>query len=114
FTPTATGTPAATFSVWGTLPKGVTLSATTGKISGVAKNKGTFQVLLTASNGIGTDATQIFTLTVVAFSVPTTSLPTATVGTPYSQQLSAVGGLPPYTWKAVAATLPPGLKLSKR
>jgi hypothetical protein len=111
FTPTASAFPAATITVWGTLPKGVSLSS--GKISGVPKNKGTFQVLLTASNGIGTNATQIFTLTVVSFAVTTTSLPAATVGTSYSQQLSAVGGLPPYKWKATAATLPPGLTLSK-
>ena len=110
FTPTATGFPAATILEWGTLPKGVTFSG--GTISGVPKKKGTFQVLLTASNGIGTNATQIFTLTVVSFAVTTTSLPAATVGTSYSQQLSAVGGLPPYKWKATAASLPPGLTLS--
>ncbi len=111
FTPAATGTPAPTITEWGTLPKGVTFSG--GKISGVPKNKGTFQVLLTASNGIGTNATQIFTITVVSFGVTTTSLPPATVGTPYSQQLNAQGGLPPYKWKAVASTLPAGLLLSK-
>jgi hypothetical protein len=110
FTPTASGFPAATITEWGTLPKGVTFSG--GKISGVPKKKGTFQVLLTASNGIGTSATQIFTLTVVSFGVTTTSLPAATVGTSYSQQLSAEGGLPPYKWKATAASLPPGLTLS--
>ncbi len=110
FTPTASGFPAATITVWGTLPKGVTFTG--GKISGVPKNKGTFPVLLTASNGIGTNATQIFTLTVVSFAVTTTSLPAATVGTSYSQQVSAVGGLPPYKWKATAASLPPGLTLS--
>ena len=95
---------------WGTLPKGVTFN--NGTISGVPKKKGTFQVLLTASNGVGTNATQVFTLTVVSFAVTTTSLPAATVGTSYSQQLSAVGGLPPYKWKATAASLPPGLTLS--
>jgi hypothetical protein len=111
FTPAAAGTPAPTITEWGTLPKGVTFSS--GKISGVPKNKGTFQVLLTASNGIGTNGTQIFTITVVGFGVTTTSLPAATVGTPYSQQLNAQGGLPPYKWNAVASTLPPGLTVSK-
>ena len=110
FTPTASGSPAATISEWGTLPKGVTFSH--GKITGVPKKKGTYPVLLTASNGIGTSATQVFTLTVVGFAVTTTSLPAATVGNSYSQQLSAVGGLPPYKWKATAASLPPGLTLS--
>ena len=49
----------------------------------------------------------------VKFAVTTTSLPAATEGTPYSQQLSAVGGTAPYKWKAVAASLPSGLTLSK-
>jgi hypothetical protein len=111
FTPTTSGYPAATITEWGTLPKGVSFSK--GEFSGVPKNKGTFQVLLTASNGIGTNATQIFTLKVVSIAVTTTSLPTATVGTSYSQQLRASGGVPPYKWKATAATLPPGLTVSK-
>jgi large repetitive protein len=107
---TAAGFPAPTISVWGTLPKGITL--TNGSLRGTPTKKGTFQVLLTASNGVGTNATQIFTLTVVKFGVSTTSLPPATEGVPYSQQLTAVGGLLPYKWKAVGS-LPSGLTLSK-
>ncbi len=111
FTPTASGSPRPTITEWGTLPKGVQFSS--GRISGKPTRKGTFQVLLTASNGAGTNATQIFTLTVVKFAVSTTPLPPATEGTPYSQQLTAVGGLAPYKWKAVGA-LPSGLTLSKK
>ena len=111
FTAKASGFPRPTITAWGTLPKGVQFS--NGKISGKPAKKGTFQILLTASNGAGTNATQVFTLTVVKFAVSTTPLPPATEGTPYSQQLTAVGGQAPYKWKAVGA-LPSGLTLSKK
>ena len=43
--------------------------------------------------------------------VTTTTVPQATAGTIYSQQLEAVGGLGSYTWDH-SGTLPPGLSLS--
>src|SRR5262245_18049891 len=47
-------------------------------------------------------------------SVTTTSLPNATVQSPYSQQLAATGGTPPYTWtlNPSSGSLPPGLTLA--
>jgi hypothetical protein len=72
---------------------------------------GTFPITFTATNGIGNPATQAFTLTVTAsgaLSITTTSLPSATIGTPYSDTLSASGGKAPYKWKATG--LPKGLK----
>ena len=63
FTATASGWPPPTFSS-GTLPSGLTLNAATGVLSGTPSGFGTFPVTLTASNGVGTNATQSFTLTV--------------------------------------------------
>jgi hypothetical protein len=40
------------------------------------------------------------------------TLPTGTVGTPYSQTLSASGGTAPYAWSLSSGTLPSGLSLS--
>jgi len=67
FLVTATGYPAPNISETGTLPMGVALvnhnngSATLGGTPQVA---GTFQVVMKAHNGVGSDATQNFTLTV--------------------------------------------------
>jgi putative cell wall-binding protein len=47
-----------------------------------------------------------------ALTVGTTSLPTAAVGTAYSQLLVAAGGSGPYTWTVTSGTLPEGLNLS--
>jgi Putative Ig domain len=41
-----------------------------------------------------------------------TPLPTGSVGTLYSQMLSATGGAPPYTWSLMSGLLPNGLNLS--
>jgi len=45
-------------------------------------------------------------------SIQTTSLPGGTVGTAYSQTLSASGGIPPYNWSVISGTLVPGLNLT--
>jgi hypothetical protein len=44
--------------------------------------------------------------------VTTSSLPTGTVGTAYSQTLQASGGIAPYTWSVSSGTLPAGLSLA--
>jgi hypothetical protein len=44
--------------------------------------------------------------------ISTTTLPGAVVGTAYSAQLTASGGLTPYTWALDAGNLPVGLTLS--
>ncbi|MGA9767807.1 MAG: NBR1-Ig-like domain-containing protein, partial [Blastocatellia bacterium] len=45
-------------------------------------------------------------------SVVTSSLAGGTVGSAYSQTLSATGGTPPYTWSLLSGGLPPGLILT--
>jgi hypothetical protein len=64
FTVTATGFPAPTFTETGTLPTGVLLNMSTGVLGGTPTVSGTFPIVITAHNGVGTDATLNFTLRV--------------------------------------------------
>ncbi|MHB8242408.1 MAG: putative Ig domain-containing protein [Solirubrobacteraceae bacterium] len=110
FTVTATGTPAPTIVKWGTLPPGMSFAG--GVLSGTPTQTGTYELTFTASNGVGANSVQQFTLNVVGLHITTTSLPPVTPGTPYSQQLTATGGVTPLRWKISAGSLPSGLHLS--
>jgi len=110
FIVTASGTPEPTIEEWGNLPEGVSFSD--GTFAGTPRQAGTFEITLTASNGIGADSSQRFTLTVAGLHVTTTSLPEAQLGAAYAAQLQAIGGETPYKWKLIAGSLPKGLRLS--
>ncbi len=112
FTVTATGYPAPTFSETGALPSGVTLSSA-GVLSGTpaAGTGGAYSITITASNGIGTDATQSFTLSVdQAPAITSAASTTFTVGTAGSFQVTATGYPAPTFTEAGA--LPSGVTLS--
>ncbi len=66
FAPVASGFPIPTFSETGTLPSGVSWNSTTGTLSGTpaAGSGGTYLITFIADNGVGSDASQTFTLTV--------------------------------------------------
>jgi len=61
---TATGDPDPTFYLSGDLPAGITFNQDAGTISGTATETGEYVLTLYASNGVGPDAEQEFTLTV--------------------------------------------------
>ena len=115
FQMTGTGSPAPVFSETGALPSGITLSSS-GKLSGATgANAGTYNVTVTANNGVST-ATQSFALTVTAATSATvvdSPPPAATVGSSYNYTLKAAGPITqPIKWK-VSGKLPKGLKLNK-
>ena len=69
---------------------------------------------VTVTTGAGTSSPQYFTVNPVvpALSITTgANLTGGTVSTPYSLQLSASGGVPPYSWSLVSGALPNGLSL---
>ncbi|GAP71817.1 bacterial Ig-like domain [Candidatus Symbiothrix dinenymphae] len=117
---TATGSTPITWSVTvGTLPAGLNLNASTGEISGTPTTAGaavTFTVQ--AANGTSPDDTKVLSITInaaapagTAPTITTTSLPAGTVGTAYSQTLTATGSTP-ITWSVTVGTLPAGLNLN--
>ena len=115
FTVTSTGFPARTFTETGALPSGVTLSSA-GVLSGTPDpaTGGTYPITITATNGVGTDATQSFTLTVNQAPAFTSAASTAfTVGTAGSFQVTATGFPTSTTFtRTGGATLPSGVTLS--
>jgi hypothetical protein len=112
FTVTASGYPGPTFTETGTLPSGVTLSSN-GALSGTpaAGTGGSYPLTITASNGVGTNPTQSFTLTVHQAPVVTSaSSATFAVGSPGSFTVTASGSPSPTFTEAGA--LPSGVTLS--
>src|SRR5271165_4442072 len=125
------GTGAYTWSISsGSLPPGLTLNASQGIISGTPTTIGNypFTVQVTDAKNLSSTANlSIYIEGVVVLSnicgmssVPN-ACPSGSQGVPYSQTLTASGGLQPYTWCVLAtgggcdptqASLPPGLSLN--
>src|SRR5207245_2904439 len=99
FTVTASGFPAPMLSETGTLPSGVTFNAATGVLSGTpaAGTGGTYPITFTAANGVGSNASQSFTLTVSqAPAITSANNATFTVGN-RSEHRRTGTGKPPRT-----------------
>src|SRR6266581_215174 len=114
FTVTASGFPASTFSETGALPSGVTFNGNTGVLSGTpaANTSGTYPITFTASNGIGSDATQNFTLTVnQAPTITSANNATFIVGAVGSFTVRATG-LPTTMTFSETGALPNGVTLN--
>jgi hypothetical protein len=111
------GTGAYTWSATG-LPAGLSISVTTGVISGTPTATGTSTVSVTVmdSGSPQQTATKNLSLTVQSSAGPlaitTTSLANGQVGVFYSQTLAATGGTGPYTWSVSFGRLPNGLSLN--
>ena len=99
----------------GSLASGLTINAATGVISGTTSfASGPFTVSVQDSTGAISAASASLTIaSITPVSISTIFLPRATVGTAYSQALTATGGTPPYTnWSVSSGSLPPGLTLN--
>lgn len=82
-------------------------------VSGTPTAAGSATFIVQVTDGSSRTATRALTLLVSSsLSITTTTLPGGTVGTSYSQQLSAAGGATPYTWALASGSLPVGLSLS--
>jgi uncharacterized protein (TIGR03437 family) len=99
----------------GTLPQGLSLSAS-GIVSGTTATPGSlmFGVRVTDTAGAMATATASLTIQPAPLNLTTQTLPSGMMGVDYpQQQLTAVGGVAPYTWAlASGSSLPMGMMLS--
>ena len=102
--------------VSGTLPAGLSLGAGC-TVTGTPTTVGSSTVTIKATDSATPTANTVTGPVVITVSaVPTLSLtgslPNAIVNVPYSQTLTATGGVTPYTYSITAGALPAGLSLS--
>jgi len=112
----ATGgtTPYSWSVISGSLPAGLSLSASTGIIAGTPTAQGTSTFTAQAQDATGTTASASFSITInpaQPLTLTITNLPGATVGVPYTGTIGVTGGAAPYNCVFTAGTLPAGLTL---
>jgi hypothetical protein len=99
----------------GTLPSGLSLTSSTGTISGTPTQSGTSTFTVGVEDASSPIATARAPMTISigsSLQVSTGNLPSGTVRQSYSADLSATGGTAPYKWSISSGQLPLGLALS--
>lgn len=113
------GVPPLTWSISsGSLPPGLTLNTSTGQITGVPTTAGAYPFTPEVQDSaipqqMAFSAAPI-TITVQApqpLQATTPALPGGLTATPYSTNLIATGGVPPYTWSVITGQLSSGITL---
>jgi hypothetical protein len=110
------GAPPYRWALIGGLPSGLSLSASSGAVTGVPTEAATssFTVVLSDSAGNTVQKPSVVTIHPApqALSITTTTLAQATEGDTYDAGIEAAGGTPPYTWSVGSGQLPEGLQLA--
>jgi len=106
------GTGTVTFAATGSLPPGLTLSSA-GVLSGTPTTPGSYSFTVTASDVVGSSASQTYTVVInPAVALTTATLANWTVGAAgYSQTVSTTGGTGSLSFSATGF-VPPGLTLN--
>ena len=100
--------------VSGSLPFGMTLSSSTGTISGTCPGSGTFTFSVRVADSSTPPQTATVSETIHVYgqlTITTTTLSDATANSAYSTTLQAFGGNGVYTWSISSGSLPTGITL---
>jgi hypothetical protein len=100
----------------GALPTGLSLTASTGLVSGTPTGSGVSSFTIRVDDSAGHNASLGTSITieasVQALEIITTTLRDAEVGIAYATTITATGGTPPYTWDVVSGSVPSPLSLA--
>ena len=110
------GTSPYVFSVaTGSLPTGLSLNTSTGAITGTptTTSGSPFAFSISVTDATNSTASRNYSVTInAAPTIVTTTLPSWTINSPYSQTISLRGGTSPDTFALTAGALPAGLSLN--
>ena len=97
----------------GSLPVGLTLNPTTGAVTGIPSNGGTYTFTVTVKDSAGNIGSKSYTMVVAAaLAITPASLPGGTWGMAYSQTLTAAPCMTACTYAVSSGALPNGLVLN--
>jgi hypothetical protein len=98
----------------GSIPSGLSLSTSTGLLSGTPTTPGTYNFTIGVVDQSKETDSVAYTIAIVApLSITTaTTLPGGVVGAAYTQTFAATGGSSPYQWSVSTGTVPTGLTLN--
>jgi hypothetical protein len=99
----AGGTPPYTWSLTGGSVPGLSFDSNQAILSGTPTSPGSFTFGIQVMDSKGVPGSRNFTLTVAPSALKITTanqLPDAILGSPFTFQMAAIGGTPPYTWAA--------------
>ncbi len=96
----------------GSLPTGLALNSVTGVLSGTPTASGTYAFTVTATDSDNCTGSRAYSLTFNCPAIALSSLTAGTVGTAYSQTVTASGGTAAYNYTKTSGSLPTGLALN--
>jgi hypothetical protein len=101
----------------GTLPPGVRLNASSGILSGTPTTEGVYRPTIEATDSTAPTPQEVSRKLLIrvapkAIVIAPATLPARAAGVAFSRQLTASGGLTPYTFTVHSGAVPPGVTLT--